>query len=154
MPRSGTNGARKRAPQGNAVNRHPLARAITCILLVAVTGGAAFAQDHTPQPYTPEEFPSWLNDLWRAEVIFVGSFPFVLFATLEVYDTYRFVTPQGSPPQTFNPSYAPWPFGSGTASPYSPQESAWLAITAVSISFIISGIDFILGHLNEPAAQQ
>jgi hypothetical protein len=88
-----------------------------------------------------------MKDLWRAEVIFVGSFPFTLFATLEVYDTYRYVT------NDLKAAYAPWPFGSGAAAPYSPSETAWLAVSAVSASVVIAGIDFLIGRIRESAAR-
>ena len=80
---------------------------------------------------------------YRAEAVTVGSFPFALFATLEVYDTFRYVT------NSFNPSYAPWPLGSGTAVQYSANETVWLALTALSLSMVIAGIDFLIGHIND-----
>ena len=139
------------------------------MLLVVACAGTAAAQtqapapaqvpalppEHVPQPYEPGEFAPWLKDLWRAEAIFVGSFPFSLFFTLEVFDTYRFFTPQGNPPQRFNTSYAPWPFGSGAAAGYDRKaEVPYLLISAVSLSVIVSGIDFLIGRLREQAKQR
>jgi hypothetical protein len=96
-----------------------------------------------PKPYSPDEFPQWAKDLWRAEVITVGSFPFSLFLTLEVYDTWRYVT------YGFNPSQAPWPIGSAAGATYSAQETTWLAVSAVSISVFVAGLDFLLGRIYE-----
>ena len=120
--------------------------AVLCVILLAVCGAAASAEDHVPQPFAPGEVAPWLKDIWRAEAITVGSFPFSLFVTLEVYDTYRYFT------RGFNPSYAPWPLGS-SATTYSAQETAWLAVSAVSLSLVISGIDFLIGRANESAAR-
>ena len=114
------------------------------LLLVAIVGPAStFAQERTPQPYTEDEFPQWLKDLRRAEIVFVGSFPITLFLTLETYDTYRFVA------TGFNPTYTPWPLGSGA--PYVNGETPWLAVSALSLSLVVAGIDFLIGRLNAPA---
>ncbi len=127
---------------------------LLCLTGLALCGGPILAQDHTPKEYSPDEFPRWLKDLFRAEAITIGSFPITLFLTLEVYDTYRYVTPQGPTQQQFNPSYAPWPFGTGTAAGYSAQETAWLAVSAVSLSVVIAVIDFLIGRLNESSSSR
>jgi hypothetical protein len=101
------------------------------------------AQDHTPQPYSPEEFRLWMKDTWRSSAILVGSFPFTLFATLEIYDAVRYFS------NGLNPGYAPWPLGSGAAVSYSGQETLWLALSAVSLSMVIAGLDFFLGRIND-----
>lgn len=129
------------------MNDKTLARAALVALLFLASGTLAGAQEHVPQPYAPDEFPTWLHDLWRADAVFVGSFPFSLFATLEVYDTYRYVT------NGFSPSYAPWPLGSGAGVTYSTTETLWLAVSAISISAVISAIDFILERIHEHSAQ-
>ena len=121
--------------------------AVLCLILLAACGAAAAADDHVPQPIAPGEVAPWLKDLWRAEAITVGSFPFSLFVTLEVYDSYRYFT------RGLNPSYAPWPLGSSTATSYSAQETAWLAVSAVSLSMVIAGIDFLIGRANGSAAR-
>ena len=122
--------------------------AVLCLVLLAACSGAALAEDHVPQPFAPGEVAPWLKDLWRAEAISVGSFPFSLFVTLEVYDTYRYVT------RGFNPSFAPWPLGSSVATSYSAQETALLAVSAVSLSLVIAGIDFLIGRAHESAARR
>jgi hypothetical protein len=120
-------------------------RSLSCaVALAAAAAAVAPAQDHTPQPYSPDEFQKWQKDAWRAEAVLVGSFPFTLFFTLEAYDTIRYVS------NHFSPSYAPWPLGSGTAVSYSGEETLWLALSAVSLSMVISGVDFLLGRVSEP----
>lgn len=127
---------------------------VLCLSCFMLCGGSLFAQDHTPKEYSPDEFPRWLKDLYRGEAITIGSFPITLFLTLEVYDFYRYLTPQGPSGQQFNPSYAPWPFGTGTAAGYSAQETAWLAVSALSLSVVIAGIDFLIGRLSESSASR
>jgi hypothetical protein len=130
------------------MSRHPLLSVVLCVLFLAICAAGAFSQEHVPQPYAPDEIASWLKDLWRAEAVFIGSFPISLFATLETYDTYRYVT------NGFNPSYAPWPLGSSIATSYSAEETLWLAVSAVSVSLMIAGIDFLLGRLNESSTRR
>ena len=125
------------------MTRKTLLAACAAAVLIATAAGNASAQDHTPQPYSPDEFQAWMKDAWRAEAVFVGSFPFALFATLESYDIIRYAS------NHFSPSYAPWPLGSGTAVTYSGEETLWLALSAISLSMVISGLDFLLGRTNE-----
>jgi hypothetical protein len=127
------------------IRRTLLAACAAAALAAAVTGTVS-AQDHTPQPYSPDEFQAWMKDAWRAEAVFVGTFPFALFFTLEAYDTVRYAS------NHFSPSYAPWPLGSGTAVTYSGEETLWLVLSAISLSAVIAGMDFLLGRNNERPA--
>jgi hypothetical protein len=125
------------------VNARHIRIIVSAFALELALAGAAGAQERTPQPYLPDEFQAWMKAAWRAEAVFIGSFPFTLFATLEIYDTVRYAS------NNFSPSYAPWPFGSGTAVSYSGEETLWLVASAISLSMVISGIDFLLGRVNE-----
>lgn len=104
---------------------------------------AACAETHVPAPYEDEEFPGWLRDLRRAEVVLVGSFPFALFFAFETYDTYRFFS------NDMDPSYSPWPLRPGSAQFYTPDEKKWVAVSAVSLSLVIAATDFIIGRIRE-----
>ena len=128
------------------MRRRALIVAAACLALLLVTA-AAGAQDHTPQPFDPDEFQPWMKQLFRAEAIFVGSFPFTLFFTLEAYDSWRYAS------SNFSPGYAPWPFGSGTAVSYSADETVWIVASSVSLSMVIAGIDFLIGRVNERSAR-
>jgi hypothetical protein len=119
--------------------------ALCAAVLITFAAGTAAAQEHVPQPYSPDEFQQWMKDSWRAGGGVFGAFPFSLFFTPEGDESIRYVS------NKFNPSYAPWPLGSGTAVSYSGQETLWLALSAVSISMLISGLDYLLGRLNEPS---
>jgi len=121
---------------------------IVIAVLLLACAAPAMADDHTPKPYSPDEFNAWMKQLWRADAIVVGSFPFSIFFTLEVYDTYRYVN------HNFSSAYAPWPLGSGgSAVAYSTTETAWLAASAISLSIVIAGIDWIVGLVNERSAK-
>ena len=121
--------------------RARLAVLFALVVLLVMTGTVG-AQDRTPQPYDPNEFQPWMRQLFRAEAIFVGSFPFTLFFTLEAYDSWRFAS------NGFTPGYAPWPFGTGTAVSYSGEETLWIALSAVSLSIVAAGIDFLIEQAN------
>jgi len=115
---------------------------LAALALSLAAAGQLSAQDRTPQPYSPDEFQDWMKQAFRAEAVFVGSFPFTLFFTLEAYDTMRYAS------NNFSPAYAPWPFGSGTAVTYSAEETLWLAVSAVSLSMVITAVDFLIGRAN------
>jgi len=147
VSRSAIRGLRRTRRTGTPVPWRIPRVVVLCLILLAACGAAAAAEDHVPQPLAPGEVAPWLKDLWRAEAITVGSFPFSLFVTLEVYDSYRYFT------RGLNPSYAPWPLGSSIATSYSAQETAWIAVSAVSLSMVIAGIDFLIGRANGSAAR-
>jgi hypothetical protein len=120
-------------------------RAALLLVIVVLIAGVPFglsAQDHTPQPYSPDEFQGWMKDLWRAEIILVGSFPITLFLTLESYDLYRYFN------TGFNATYAPWPFNTGSALNLTAQEQTWIIVTAVGLSLSVAVIDFMIGRWN------
>ncbi len=109
---------------------------------VACAPPGLFAQDHTPQPYSPDEFQGWMKDLYRAEVILVGSLPITLFLSLEGYDMYRYFN------TGLNAAYAPWPFNTGSTLNLSPQEQTFVVVSAVGLSLTVAVIDFMLGRWN------
>ena len=83
-----------------------------------------------------------MKDLYRAEVILVGSLPITLFASLETYDLYRYFN------NGFNAAYAPWPFNTGSTLNLTPQEQTWIVVSAVGLSLTVAVIDFMLGRWN------
>ncbi len=125
------------------MSRRMLIAAAAAVALLFFGAALAGAQDHTPQPYNPDEFQPWMKQLFRAEAIFVGSFPFTLFFTLEAYDSWRYASNQ------FKPAYAPFPLGSGTPVSYSGDETFWIVMSAVSMSLVIAGMDYLIGQVND-----
>jgi len=90
---------------------------------------------HLADPYTDEEFPSWVLKLRRFEIIAVGAFPLAyLFAGLG-YD-YYYYTANGFPSANI-----PWPAGPGTSSwttTNQPDQLQQKNITLVEMSVIMS----------------
>ena len=92
----------------------------------------------TPKPYEEEEFPQWLRDLRRAEVIMIGAIPFTFFFSIEIFDSYRYVS------TNFNSLYAPWPFKGQAVAGYEKRDKHIIIITAVSLSACIAIADYII----------
>jgi hypothetical protein len=120
------------------------AAAIACLLAFAAAGALA-GEEHVPEPYAPEEFPEWVRDLRRAEIVFFGSLPFTLFFTFEAYDIGRYLV------NGFNPLLAPWPFraGSEIGAGYTAAEKGWLIASALAVSLGVSVADFLIVHRPE-----
>ena len=118
-----------------------LGQAFQRLQAAAPTPSAPGQNAKIPEPYKKEEFPQWLQDLWRAEVIFIGSLPFTYFYTLESYDIYRYVK------SGFSFSEVPWPFRPGSEIGYTPTEQLWLIATSVGLSVLITGVDYLLDQL-------
>ncbi len=114
---------------------------LACAALACVPAGL-FAQDHTPQEYSPDEFQGWMKDLYRAEVILVGSLPITLFFSLEGYEMYRYFN------TGLDPSNAPWPFNTGSSLNLTSQEQTFVVISAVGLSLTVAVIDFMIGRWN------
>jgi hypothetical protein len=87
------------------------------------------------EPYTDDEFPQWLRDLRRAEVIFIGSFPITLLVATLAYDGFRALrdTILGVSMAERNE------FGS-----YTNEERPWLVVSGLSLSGVITIIDAII----------
>ncbi len=117
------------------------AAAIACLLAVSAAGALAEGE-HVPEPYAPEEFPAWANDVRRAEIVFFGSLPFSLFFTFEAYDIGKFVA------AGFDTLLAPWPLRSGSeiAAGYSAAEKGWLIASALTVSLTAAVVDFLIVH--------
>jgi hypothetical protein len=90
------------------------------------------------EPYTVGEFPEWLVDLRRGEIILFGSFPFTFFFVTEGYDLYRFSI------NNFQVDYAPWPFKDPVRGPYTIEEQVGVVLAAVSLSLVIAVIDYAI----------
>lgn len=122
-------------------------RAFSIMLCLLILAAPLFCQEQSEWDYVPyeeEEFPQWLLDVRRAEVIFIGSFPLSMLLSTLLYEAFRFgksaVQPGPSDPAA-NPI-----FGSFTS-----EEKNGLIIAGVSVSGIVTILDFILGRL--PASE-
>ncbi len=104
---------------------------------------AADSQTFTPAPYKNDEFPQWLHDVRRAEVLLIGSFPLTLFVTNITYGLIRYGENE------FDEAYAPSLLGNQNPTPLTEEEKIGVVLTAVGISAAIALTDFIIGRIIE-----
>jgi len=123
-----------------------------CILFLLPNN--SFAQEknkedtHEPVPYTKEEFPKWMRDLRRAEIIFFGSIPFTMLAARVGYGTYRYYT------NNRQSGYEPWPLQQEeTKVPMNKEEKHEVLAVTVGLSLIMASVDFLLGKIEECSEQ-
>ena len=118
------------------------------LIVLAVLTGTVQSQEQTdvgsdiaPEEYDDEEFPPFLRNLRRAEIVMLGTFPMTLFLSLEFYDIYRFAASGGAS------EYAPWPFRAPGAVGYTGGENLGIFLAAISTSLLITTTDYIIGRI-------
>ncbi len=99
-----------------------------------------FGEVAEPEEYGEEEFPQFLKDLRRLEIILFGSLPFTLFVSLETYDIYRYFS------NDLAPEYQPWPFQTQGV-PYTRDEALGVFVSALIVSLVLSIADLIIGKI-------
>ena len=109
------------------------------ILTAAVTPAAE------PEPYTRDEFPEWVLDVRRGEIIAFGALPVALLVSNLLYDLGRFVV-KSVEARRLDPQYAPWFFGPPSKPPLSPDEKKVVFSIGVSLSIGVAVADYLLGR--------
>ena len=94
-----------------------------------------FAEDTSPAPYKKDEFPLFLQDLRRFEIISLGALPFVTLDTSLAYSTYRYIQ------NDFNSEYLP---SLAASSSFDSDEQIGIILTSVGISLGIVLTDYII----------
>ncbi len=94
----------------------------------------AAADSGAPVPYSKDEFPGWLRDLRRAEVITIGAFPITLLFSSLGYQVYRSIT--------------------GVKTQITQPEQIGVLLTGVGLAATVALADFILGKIQRPPKQQ
>ena len=129
---------------------YPLARRafLLGLCLQFLASGAWGQEIPQPEPYSPDEFDPALTQIRRSEIIALGSFPFSYFLITTVYDLARFSFRSISAGQVDN-LYAPWFFAPQNKPGFTDEEQVGLLLGAFAISFVIVGIDLLLGAIEE-----
>lgn len=94
------------------------------------------AETLKPVPYEAEEFPPWLRDLRRGEIIFFGSLPFTLLITTLGYQTVDYFQVRSGP----NPEEAVW-------GNLSEDDRKTVLVASLSSALVIALVDFFLGKI-------
>lgn len=99
-----------------------------------------------PQEYQQEEFPQWLNEIRRAEIIFAGSIPFTILLTNIGYGIYSGLS------EGIDASYSIENFTQ--TSLMTTEERYNILKISLSLSAAISLADFIIGLFDEPVVDE
>ena len=106
-------------------------------------------EDHTPVPYTKEEFPLWQRELRRFEILSFGALPFVTLLSFWGYDMIR------AAKHPKDPAYYPWPFKKADkAVALTEKEQLGVFLTAAGISVTIALIDITYRAIKRSAAKK
>jgi|WetSurMetagenome_2_1015567.scaffolds.fasta_scaffold88100_3 hypothetical protein len=83
---------------------------------------------HTPAPYTENEFPQFMKDLRRTEIITLGSMPFITLDTTFAYSLIRYWQ------NDFSSAYTPNPFAkTSDSNGFSENEQRGILLTSFCI---------------------
>ncbi|MDX9799892.1 MAG: hypothetical protein RBT69_01000 [Spirochaetia bacterium] len=96
-----------------------------------------------PEEYKDEEFSPFLRDLRRAEVIFIGSYPFAVVFTKIGSGIFDYAS------SGFARSKAPALFGGAEKGTSSSDETKRILISSLYVSLSITAADFIIGKIKK-----
>lgn len=123
---------------------HDFRKIVAIALLLVFLPSVLFAAEPSIQiePYREGEFPDWLMDVRRAEIVTLGSLPFTTLSSTLVYMFYRYAS------NGFSKDYFPNPLAKSSASANLTKDeqigiisvSAGLSLTAGIIDCIISSM--------------
>jgi hypothetical protein len=115
------------------------------VLFFCISALAPVQEDHTPEPYTEDEFPLWQHDLRRFEVVLIGSFPFTMLYSSLGYGLIRWGI------NGFSEGYAPTLSPSAETVPLTQQEKLGVVLAGVGISALTAIIDLIIVNVKREA---
>jgi hypothetical protein len=118
---------------------------IAALLLFMVLCGPIHTQTSTAGTITPvnpdtkkSEFPQWVRDLRRAEIITFGSFPFTMFFATFFMDTVR------ASNHDWDNRYLPWPLKGPGAVEMTTDEHLITLGVAVTSSILVALADHLI----------
>ena len=106
------------------------------------------AASKTPEPYSDNEFPGFLHDLRRAEIITLGAMPFITFNATLGYSLSKFAF------NNFDLQYFVNPFAQSSDSSFSTDEQIGIILTSLGISLCIGITDFIVNSVKRSNAKK
>ena len=130
--------------------KHLEAELITVFMAIMLICTPCIAEDSstTPEPYKPDEFPQFMKDTRRAEIITLGALPFV---TLDATLTYSFIRYWQ---HDFSSDYAPNPFAkSSDSNGFTTEEQTGILLTSIGISVGIGITDLIVTVIRRNAGK-
>lgn len=107
-------------------------------VLISLLSSSFPVFSETPEPYQKDEFPGILHDIRRAEIITLGSMPFITFGATLGYSFGKYAS------HNFDSSYFVNPFSSTDENSFSTDEQIGILLTSLGISAGIGLTDFIV----------
>lgn len=123
---------------------HDFRKCAAILLLLIFLPSVMFAVEPSIQiePYREDEFPDWLRDVRRAEIVTLGSLPFTTLATTLVYSFYRYAD------NDFNKDYFPNPLAKSSASAnLSKKEQVGIISVSACLSLAAGVADYIISAI-------
>ena len=119
-------------------------RIFTAIIIFLFFAAAdCFGQTNTsPEPYSDDEFPQFMLDLRRFEIITLGAMPFITLNSSIVYNGYKFASGKSD---SFNPL---------ATADYTQKEMENIIITSLCISAGIGLTDYIVNLVKRSRVKQ
>ena len=115
---------------------------VLCCSFMASFPLAAAEPTVTIEPYTKDEFPGWLQDMRRAEIVSLGSLPFVTLGVTLGYSLYRYFS------HDMNPDYFPNPFAkSSSAARLTTDEQLGILFTSLGVAAVVGITDFTISSI-------
>lgn len=109
------------------------------ISLFLIFSQNAFSKDNTPKPYEKDEFPTIFQDLRRAEIITLGSMPFITLNVSLMYSFGKYAF------HGFDSDYFTNPFSTAAdSSSYTQDEQIGIILSSLGISLCVGVTDFIV----------
>lgn len=124
-----------------SLSRRLLAILVSLALLASMPLAAA-EPTVTIEPYTKDEFPGWLQDLRRAEIVSLGSLPFVTMGVTLGYSLYRYFS------HGMDSDYFPNPFAkSSSAARLTTDEQLGILFTSLGLAAVVGITDFTISSI-------
>jgi len=111
-------------------------------LLFLLSAMSLKAQADAPMEHDTSNWPSWLRDMRRWEIVAFGSFPFAMFFSTIGMDLHRWNSANGM--DWGNRRYAPWPLKSAGAVPMTNSEQRLTIGIAIGLSAGIAVADHLI----------
>ena len=107
-------------------------------ILISLLNSSFPVFSETAEPYEKDEFPGILHDIRRAEIITLGSMPFITFSATLGYSFGKYAS------HNFDSSYFVNPFSSTDENSFSTDEQIGIHLNSLGISAGIGLTDFIV----------
>jgi hypothetical protein len=128
-------------------------KVLAALLLLLLCASAAYSQSSNALgiPVVEEkklEFPQWVRDLRRAEIVAFGAFPFAMFFSIFAMDTYRAAN------HDWDSRYYPWPLKGPGAIEMDTDEHMLTLGFAIAGSLTVALVDQLILQIKRARAEK